>query len=495
MNFWNFTQLERALCKGRSVALLGLLTSVLLACGGGSSDSETSTANGQVALGLTDAEGDFLTYTVDVLSIKMTHANGNVVETLPLTTRVDFAQYTNLTEFLTVATVPQGRYTEASLTLDYRNADIQVEDAAGGILPVTTVQDKNGKAIQTIEVKVELAGNRAVPIAPGLIRYMLLDFDLAKSNVVAIANGAATVTVEPVLLVDVDKEAPKHHRLRGPMKSVNVDGGYYDLFIRPYFKRITRGEPVYGDFRVHTSDTTLFQIDGIPYQGVAGLKVLATKPEYTAVMALGLVRMNPLRFEATQVFAGSSVPGGTMDVVQGSVVARSGDVITVNGATLIRSDGSMSFSDGIKVTLFDSTVVTRELSMATYTKGDVSVGQQVMIFGTATPGSADFSAANGYVRMEIGSVRGTATAVPDVSQVFLTLNVTNINGRNAAMYDFTGTQASASSYEVDVGSLILSGVNLANDVSVRGFVTPFGAGPVDYTAQTMINYSVTTTIP
>ena len=232
MNIWNFIRIGRALRMSRSAALFGLLAAVLMACGGGGSadESGSNAAKGQVALGLTDAAGDFLTYTVDVLSIKMTHANGNVVETLPLTTRVDFAQYTNLTEFLTVATVPQGRYTEASLTLDYRNADIKVEDANGAALPVTIFKDKNGNAIQTLEVKVQLTGNRAVPIAPGLIRYMLLDFDLEKSNTVVTANGVTSVTVEPVLLVDVDKEAPKHHRLRGPLKSVNViESGIFAL--------------------------------------------------------------------------------------------------------------------------------------------------------------------------------------------------------------------------------------------------------------------------
>jgi hypothetical protein len=53
-----------------------------------------------VVIALTDAEGDFASYTVDVLSLTLTTANGAVVETLPLSTRVDFARYTDLTEFL-----------------------------------------------------------------------------------------------------------------------------------------------------------------------------------------------------------------------------------------------------------------------------------------------------------------------------------------------------------------------------------------------------------
>ena len=42
---------------------------------------------------VTDADGDFLSYTVDVVSLKLQRASGATVETLPATTRIDFAQY------------------------------------------------------------------------------------------------------------------------------------------------------------------------------------------------------------------------------------------------------------------------------------------------------------------------------------------------------------------------------------------------------------------
>ena len=114
----------------------------LTACGGGDSSGE---GNGQVIVSLTDAQGDFATYTVDVLSVKLTHADGREVETLPLTTRVDFAQYTDLTEFLTAATVPNGRYVKGSLVLDYSNADIQVEDTNGNLRSAPPASDYRKK--------------------------------------------------------------------------------------------------------------------------------------------------------------------------------------------------------------------------------------------------------------------------------------------------------------------------------------------------------------
>lgn len=462
----------------------------LAACGGGGETDTASEQNtGQVVLSLTDAEGDFLTYSVDVLSIQMTHANGRTVETLPLTTRVDFAQYTQLTEFLTTATVPQGRYTEALVTLDYSTAQIEVEGPNGEAVPVTEILDSNGQPVTTLTMRVQL--DRTVPIAAGLIRYILFDFDLAQSHTVDINAGQASIVVEPVLIATVERESPKHHRLRGPLKSVNVADGYYELYIRPYFRRILRDTDNYGEFRVYIADDTHFEIDGIPYTGSAGLSVLETLPEYTAVVAVGRVRMNPVRFEADEVYAGSSVPGGDMDVVKGSVVARSGDVITVKGATLVRSDGSVVFNDQVEVTLADSTVVTKQFSTETHTIDDISVGQRIVVFGTVIDGvdGPSFSAESGYARMELSQVRGLVTAVPDVSNDFLILNLTAINGRNPAIYDFSGTQAAADQYEVDTATLPLDTITPSEDVEVRGFPVGFGDGPVDYTAQSVIEKS------
>ena len=42
-------------------------------------------------IGLTDADGDFLSYSVDVVSLTLTKADGAIVATLPLRQRVDFA--------------------------------------------------------------------------------------------------------------------------------------------------------------------------------------------------------------------------------------------------------------------------------------------------------------------------------------------------------------------------------------------------------------------
>lgn len=477
---------------GWHTVLTGLLLMVILtACGGGGSSQSSSGNTGSVAVGLTDAQGDFLTYTVDVTSIKLVHSNGNVVETLPLTTTVDFAQYTDMTEFVTARTIPLGDYKEAYMTLDFRNAEIKVEGPNGDPVDVTQILDaKTNQSIDTMEVQVQL--DRNVPVAPGLARYVMFDFNLAQSNTVIFnSDGTATIKVEPMLTATVDKEPAKLHRLRGPLKSVNVDGGYYDVYIRPYFRRIQRNTDSYGEFHVYTSDTTVFEIDGVTYSGKDGLTVLSNLPQYTAVVAIGHLHLNPLRFDADEVHAGSSVPGGDMDVVKGSVTARTGTTLSLRGVTMIRSDGTVVFNDKVTVTVDTSTIVTKELAVGLHHISEISVGQRITAFGTVTNNATDnlqFSADNGYVRMELSQVRGHVTAVPAATGEYLTLNLSAINGRNPAIYQLSDTMATADQYQLDTGTLDLTGMAPDDDVAARGFPTPFGNNPPDFTAQTLVQY-------
>ena len=51
---------------------------------------------GSVIVSFTDADGDFLNYTVDVLSLTLETANGRTVETLPRATRINFTDYVDL---------------------------------------------------------------------------------------------------------------------------------------------------------------------------------------------------------------------------------------------------------------------------------------------------------------------------------------------------------------------------------------------------------------
>jgi hypothetical protein len=216
-------------------------------------------------------------------------------------------------------------------------------------------------------------------------------------------------------------------------------------------------------------------------------------PELTAVIARGELSFTPLRLQAREVYAGSSVPGGTMDVVRGAVVERNGNVIGVKGATLIRTDGSVVFNDQVIVELADSTVVTQQGSGETFGIQAVSVGQAITVFGTLTNDSVSdmrFTAANGYARMYLSILKGDVVQLSDnVSP--LALDLESINGRSVSLYLFEGTGADAASdanpafYEIETGTLGLETVMLLDQATVSGFPTAFGTAAPDFTAQTV----------
>ena len=474
---------------------LVLITSLgISACGGGGGDT-ASPNKGQVNISLTDAEGDFVSYTVDVLSLTLTKTNGAVVQTLPLKTRVDFARYTDVTEFLASASVPRGVYVKGTIKLDYRNADIEVEDAKGDAVKVSKIVDGNGDPITTLDAAFKLDGLNVLPIVPGAPKYLSLDFDLKASNTVTFdANSIPSLTVAPLLVAKVDKESDKALRLRGPLKSVNANNNSFQVFVRPFFHAIAKGTH-FGTIHVNTDSNTVYEIDGQSYQGQDGLFALSDLSKLTGVVVLGKMKFKPRRFEAHEVYAGSSIPGGNMDAVQGSVVARNGDVVTLRGVTLIRKNGSIVFSDNVAVTLTNNTKVFKQGSATAYAKDDISVGQRLSVFGTLTNTSInqlELDAADGYARMLVTRLRGTVVT-KDATPTF-DVELNSINGRNPSLYDFAGTGASAAedadplNYEIDTSTLNVSAFAVGNKLAVGGFVRPFGQAPKDFTANTLVSH-------
>jgi hypothetical protein len=483
-----------------------LLAIVMLAlfgiygCGGSGSEATTtagqSTDYGDVAVSLTDAPGDFGTYTVDVVALSLTKANGTEVSALPVETRIDFNRYTEMTEFLTAASVPSGAYTAATLTLDYTKADIWVEDGSGDLVQVLpeNIVDDNGDSITTLEMTVQLEGRNHLTIAPGIPAHLLLDFDLNATHRVDLEHPSTpVVTVDPLLVADVNRTSLKLHRVRGALDQVGVESSSFSLFLRPFYCPLSGNHRQFGSRTVTTTDQTVYEIDGEQFSGADGLEAMAALKSLTAVVAVGDLTCNPLRFEARQVYAGTSVPGGIQDVVQGNVIGRSGDMLTVKGATLIRGQGSVAFNDEVTVQISDETVVTRQLSadpVGTYGKDDISVGQKVIIFGTLTEdGDAlamDAVGQNNCVRMMLTTLQGTTVSL-DEDAGLMAVEVLSFDKRSVDLFDFSGTNSDPVDYQVDAGELDLSSVEIDAPVKIGGFIESFGNAPPDFNAHTLVH--------
>ena len=123
-------------------------------------------------IGLTDAEGDFLNYTIDVLGLTLETANGRTVEVMPRTTRVNFTDYVDVTELVAAAVVPPATYVSGTISLDYSDAEVLVE--AAGVAKAAVVTDTDDVELgqdtaQNRIIQPRSAGRQQAPCAPPAI--------------------------------------------------------------------------------------------------------------------------------------------------------------------------------------------------------------------------------------------------------------------------------------------------------------------------------------
>ncbi|MGH8282638.1 MAG: DUF4382 domain-containing protein [Gammaproteobacteria bacterium] len=445
--------------------------------------------NGCVYVGITDAPGDFLTYTVNISSLSLTRADGATVQVLPNAVSVDFAQYSNLTEFLTGVSMPPGNYTSGTITLDYSNAEIQVQDANGNAVQVTPV-DENGNPITgSLTLTIDPDSKGVLHVAPGIPRLFNVDFNLAASNTVNLSND--TVTVQPFLDAMVNPAIGKVIRMRGPLASVNLSNSSYVIGLRPFHTALHSGNP-FGQMAVYTTTNTVYEINQTGYEGSSGLTALQSAGPTTATVARGTFDFSSEHFIATEVDAGSSVPGGIQDAARGVVVGVSGTTVTLRGATIIRSDQSVVFADDVAVTLGANTRVHEEGDpTGTFAINDISVGQRVLVFGTVTnsnPMSLALDASNGLVRLEYTRLDAVFLG-PDSTATGMLVNAQSFEGRPVSMFNFTGTNSKPANYNVALNGLSDSSFTASDPVVSYGFVTPFGSAPPDFSVHTVADFA------
>ncbi len=495
-----------AFLRAGVAALFGLLA----ACGGGgtgggssmlATGATTTTTQacdpstcGTALLTMTDANGDFTSYTLDVTSIALKRADGTVVETLPATQRVDFAQLVDVSELLTALAVPRGDYVSGTLTVDYTNAQVAVE--VNGQSQAASVVDANGAKLGVVQLDIQLDSRNHFVLNPGRISRLALDFNLAASNTVDLTATPVKVTAKPFVVASVVPAETKEIRARGGLVSVNATAGSYVVNVRP-FREATATT---GQLTVNTTSSTVFEVNGTTSTGAAGLTALAALPAGTVTAAFGALQTSDLTFTATRVIAGTSLESAAADALIGNVIARSGNTLTVRGATLEGRDGRDRFMTGdVTVTVGGSTVVTRAGEVASgLTAQAISVGQQLSVFGTATTdstsGKTTFDATSGRVRLEFTRIWGFVLATGAGST---NVNLQAIDDRAPAAFNFAGTGPSAAqdanpaSYEVNTRTLPVANLAVGTATRFIGFVTPFGAAPPDFDARTLVDFTNT----
>ncbi len=493
------------------------LTVVVLAiagCGGGAStvanddpvaaecipgDPSTSTECGTLYVGLTDADGDFLSYSVDVLSLTLEKANGATVETMPTSTRINFSEYVNLTELMSVATMPPGTYVAGTITLDYSNAEIFVDSA--GAAKAATVIDADGNALTQTALKIVLPESDRLFITKGRASLLTVDFDLEASHTVDVVPTPALATAEPFIVAEIDPVDTKDIRVRGRLIEVNEAEMWYAVRVRPFHDRAND----FGRMKVNVTDDTEFDVNNEHYKGGAeGLRALNAAGEGTLTVAQGSLNVADREFTANIVLAGSSVPGERKDAAKGTVIGRSGNELIVRGGTVILTDATPAFfRDDITVTVGPDTIVyktyvtDRPLGILDRLLdiSAISPGQAVTVRGTVTVNDelgVHIDATEGAVLLHVTHLSGIVNSIVP-GQVDVDLH--SIGGRRASVIDFTGTggnpatDADPANYEVSTGNLLLAAQATGQPVAAWGFPTAFGAAPPDFEGRTIIDYS------
>lgn len=485
-----------------------LATAVLTACAGEGSSPEALVANaecdpddpttsaecGTVIIALTDADGDFLNYTVDVLSLKLETANGRIVETLPHATRINFSDYVDLTELMTVATIPPATYVSGTIRLDYGDAEVFVE--ADGAAKAAVVRDLDNNALAETELKITLSNRHQLDVQKGRTALLQLDFDLDASHTVDIAPTPATAMSEQFIVAEVSPVDEKEIRVRGPLAAVSEDEMTYTVAIRPFHDR----DGDFGRVEVHVSEQTEFEVDETQYVGVEGLRALNAAGDGTPSIAQGVLNVAERQFTANIVLAGSSVPGIDRDAVVGNVIARDGNLLTVRGATIIASDRRAHFHDDVTVEIGPETRVSRDgPSVDDPGIGDISIGQRVTVRGTIAETATDaltpqigIDASNGAVRMHVTHLLGIVnTVIP--GQTDITLH--GIDRRRVDVFEFSGTGSGSSddadpaNYEVATFDMTLASFAEGKPIVAYGFPTAFGVAPPDFSGRTVIDYT------
>ena len=506
--------------RARRAALMMLGMLGLAACGGGGSASsqgpQTSavagaaapTGTGSALVTLTDAPGDFLSYLVNVVSLQLTRADGTVIETVPVTTQVDFAQLVNLSEVVSAQQIPAGAYVAATLTLDYSGATIVVDNGAGGLtVPAANVINGSTSAAlvspnNRTKISLELPSGSPLVITPGTVGNLALDFNLAASNTVtpatigaATAAAAVTVTVNPVLTASLVPDTQKQIRVRGALVSVTDAAGStsYTVNVRPFYN--DGGSQ--GQLVVDTTASTTFTINGSSYSGSAGLTALAALAAGTLTSANGSFDVATKTFTAAAVSAGTNKTGAILDSVEGTVVARSGNVVTLSDGLICPRNADVArFGFQVVVTIGASTSVTEAGQTGTFGPQDISVGQHVLVFGNLTiaaGGSATLDATQGSAQLRPTALVGL---IKSATADTLTVTLQSLDGQPATSLDFSGTgastaqDASAAGYLVGVPNSLL-GTPPADGTPVKlvGFVAPFGTAPPDFAASSLESFA------
>lgn len=480
--------------------IFGLGAALAVALAGCSTNTNVNNGTPVVTVS-SAAAGDFSTYVVGISLLSLTRTDGAVeYPAYGSTTEewADLTRRTDLTELLNAVGLPTGTYTSMIIALDYSAAYGNTSPLiyVKGQSTVATVQNSGGtKNPGIVDVTVKLDPSQPLVINHNQSARLALDFDLAAFNSIS----GNTVTVRPFVAVTAPPATTTDTqpvRARGLFVAANTGASNFVENIRPFEDNVYS---TVGALQVNTTPDTYYNINGNVYTGAAGLAAMVGLTSNTPVVAYGaitdLTTITPF-FNATQVYAGTVVSNGQYEHVQGIVTARSGNSLTVSGATYLYYQGycpsnfCFNYYPTATVNVGSSTVVTQDgtvpASGVSLNSQSISIGSQIdaLGVGTTTSNALTLDATAGEVRLQSTPAWGTLNSGTASSA---TLTLLSMGPFAASSFNFAGTgtasgnDATASAYLVNT-TTDESATPASTLLRADGFPTPFGSAPPDFNA-------------
>jgi hypothetical protein len=187
--------------------------------------------------------------------------------------------------------------------------------------------------------------------------------------------------------------------------------------------------------------------------------------------------------------------------MEGDVIARSGNTLTVRGGTLFANAAQVIQYEDLdsQVIIGPATLVTADgnSTLGALDFNSIAVGQHITARGLYSLSSAGVtildssgsSTDTGSVRIQSTELFGSLTSSAAGS---LQMSLQGIESWPASVYNFAGNGVSgaqdptAATFVVNTGALTLPTLAPGDPVFVDGYVSRFGSGPPDFLAQSVL---------
>lgn len=489
-------RLMRRLLGISCVLALGA-TALLAGC-----STRNNTSYGTAVVTMSDVSGDFTSYTVSVDSITLTRSDGVTWPVLGQSAAepLDLVKLRDLTELVDAPAVPVGTYTTLTLLLDYNFPQIMVN--VNGVPTSAAPQTPTAGIVGAAPLTVAFDPKNPLVINPGAGTRLAIDINLAASNTINFSASPLTVSVKPFITATVAPPDQTVMRARGIFVVAQPASNDYIVNMRPFTDRLS----ALGAVTVNTTSSTYFNINGTVYTGSAGLAAMQNLAVSTPIETYGtlgsLAGITPT-FNATAVYAGTSLESPLADFLTGTVSAVSGNTLTLHGTRCVaRVGGAPVYFADVPVTVDSGTLVTQDgVAASGLTTQSISVGQLITVSGQANTAPYYTCTGSGTTSLTLDATGTATTAPPGLVRLqptpvwgtlnsavagSLSLNVLSLGNFEPSALNFAGTGTTAAapaSYAINTPGIDESGTTAGTLLQAVGFVAPFGTAPPDFTAS------------